>query len=226
VNVAVLTLTRDRLPYTQHCFGTLRANAGCEYDHYVLDQGSVDGTRQWLAQHAELFAGVVTLTANIGCTKGWNRLLRVASPLGRYDAIVCFDNDCEVLDPDTLVTVAGLAAEHEQILAPRVQGLMYPPATINRFALGDHMVDETQILGNIFMAIPSVLFWRDGFRWDEQAYQVWDGGESITQWHRARGGRCGYVQGFAVNHYLTTLGQVADIPEYFARRVREGGRAQ
>jgi hypothetical protein len=86
------------------------------------------------------------------------------------------------------------------------------------------MVDETPILGNIFMAIPSTFFYRDGFRWDEAAYAVWDGGESITQWHRERGGTCGYVRGFNVNHYKTTLGQVADIPHYFARRVREGGR--
>ena len=47
---AVLTLTRDRLEYTQHCFETLRQNAGCDYDHYVLDQGSEDGTRVALAE--------------------------------------------------------------------------------------------------------------------------------------------------------------------------------
>lgn len=224
MSVAVLTLTRDRLPYSKVCFASLREFAGCPFDHFVLDQGSTDGTRAWLGQHAEDYAGIVALTTNIGCTKGWNRLLEVCDP-SRYDCVVTFDNDCEMLDPDTLVTVAGLAAEHEKILSPRVQGLMFPPATINRFPLGEHMVDETQILGNIFMAIPSVLLHRDGFRWDER-FAVWDGGESITQWHRARGGRCGYVQGFAVNHYLTTLGQVADIPEYFARRVSEGGRPQ
>jgi GT2 family glycosyltransferase len=46
MNVAVLTLTRDRLPYTQHCFATLKENAGCDYDHIVLDQGSTDGTAE------------------------------------------------------------------------------------------------------------------------------------------------------------------------------------
>ena len=225
MKVAVLSLTRDRLPYTQHCFQTLRDNAGVPFDWFVLDQGSGDGTRAWLAENAEQYTGIVALDENVGCTRGWNHLLRVASPLGRYDTIVTVDNDCELLDPDTLVTVAGLAAEHETILAPRVLGLMYPPPTISQFQLGDHTVDETTILGNIFMAIPATVFWRDGFRWDER-YAVWDGGESVTQWFRARGGRCGYVQGLSVNHYKTTLGQVADIPEYFERRVREGGRPQ
>ncbi len=222
--VAVMSLTRDRLAYTRHCFRTLHDNAGQPFDHYVLDQGSDIETSMWLEQHRDQFAELVMLTQNIGCCRGWNRLLDLVNP-ARYDTVVTFDNDCEVLTPDTLKVVAGLAAEHEQILAPKVHGLIYPPTVHGQFQLGAHTVDETTILGNIFMAIPAVLFSRDGFRWDER-YAVWDGGESITQWHRARGGRCGYVQGYDVNHYLTTLGQVADIPDYFARRVREGGRAQ
>lgn len=222
MKVAVLTLTRDRLEYSQHCFSTLRTKTGCEYDHYVLDQGSQDGTPRWLLNG--YYSGLSLQNENIGCCRGWNTLLELAHP-ERYDVIVTFDNDCEVLTEGTLSVVAGLAAEHEVILAPRVLGLMYPPPTVSTFDLGEHTVDETTILGNIFMAIPSVLFTRDGFRWDER-YAVWDGGESITQWFRARGGRCGYVQGFEVNHYKTTLGQVADIPWYFDRRVSEGGRPQ
>ena len=142
----------------------------------------------------------------------------------RYDAIVTFDNDCEVVTPNTLATVAALAAQYETILAPRVNGLLFPPPTINTFALGRYVVDETTILRNIFMAIPSTLL-RAGFRWDER-FAVWDGGESVTQWWRAQGGRCGYVQGFDVNHYKTTVGQREDMPWYAERRVREGGRAQ
>jgi hypothetical protein len=225
VNVAVLTLTRDRLAYTQHCFQSLRDLAGHPYHHHVLDQGSEDGTQEWL--QAELDAGrlfnVVQRGTNIGCTRGWNTLIGQLN-LNYYDAVVTFDNDCEVLSPSTLRVVAGLAATHQTILAPRVLGLMYPPPTINTFQLGDYTVDETTILGNIFMAIPAVLFSRDRYRWDER-YAVWDGGESITQWHRDRGGRCGYVQGFEVNHYLTTQGQAADMPWYGERRVREGGRS-
>ena len=48
MRVAVLSLTRDRLVYTRHCFAKLHEFAGCEFDHYVLDQGSKDGTDEWL----------------------------------------------------------------------------------------------------------------------------------------------------------------------------------
>lgn len=221
MSIAVLTLTRDRLAYSQHCFSTLRTKAGSEYDHFVLDNGSQDDTPRWLLNG--VYEGLSLQNENIGCCRGWNTLLDLVKP-ERYDVIVTFDNDCEVVS-ENILTVAELAAEYETILAPRVRGLLYPPPAINVFQLGEYDVEETTILGNIFMAIPAVLFTRDGFRWDER-YAVWDGGESITQWFRERGGRCGYVSGFEVNHYKTTLGQVADIPDYFERRVREGGRAQ
>lgn len=226
VRIAVLTLTRDRLEYTQHCFDSLRENAGCAFDHYVLDQGSEDGTREWLT--SERLVGrirhVVYAGENIGCCRGWNRLLDGCHPAD-YDAVVTFDNDCEVLTYDALAVVAELAVDHQFILSPQVHGLMYPPATIANLQLGRYTVDEKAIIGNIFMAIPATLFSVERFRWDER-YAVWDGGESITQWYRQRGGRCGYVQGFGVNHYKTTLGQVEDMPWYFERRVLEGGRAQ
>lgn len=220
MKVAVLTLTRDRLAYTQHCFTRLRELAGCDFHHYVLDQGSEDGTLDWLDANTD--AAVLALAKNIGCCAGWNRLLdRLCDPAD-YDAIVCFDNDCELLQPDTLATVTALAVEHRVILSPRVLGLRNPPPTIGEIPLGAHAADETSILGNIFMAIPAELVDEWGFRWDE-SHPVWAGGESITDWFRARGGHCGYLRGSTLNHYRTTDGQHADYPGYFERRVLEGG---
>jgi hypothetical protein len=225
VKVAVMTLTRDRLAYTQHCFTTLRWLAGCDFDHYVLDQGSHDGTSMWLTLQSEEFAGLILEDENVGCTVGWNKLLDLFDP-STYDVVVTFDNDCEVIQMNTLSVVASLAANHSTILAPRVDGLLHPPPAISRFDFDGYEIEETTILGNIFMAIPAEIFSLDGFRWDESSFALWDGGESITPWYRGRGGKCGYVSSYRVNHYKTTLGQVDDIPWYFRRRVLEGGRAQ
>jgi GT2 family glycosyltransferase len=68
VRIAVVTLTRDRLEYTKHCFETLRVNAGCDYDHFVLDQGSGDGTAEWLIRQDDL--EVVPLAENVGICRG------------------------------------------------------------------------------------------------------------------------------------------------------------
>lgn len=213
--IAVLSLTRDRLTYTRHCFGILHDQQGA-FDHYVLDQGSEDGTVAWLAgQDLELTA----LPENIGCCRGWNLLIDKHGIRGRYDVVVCFDNDCELTRPDTLSVVAGLAAEQNLILSPRVLGLRYPPPSIGCFNAGEHVIEETAILGNIFMAIPADLL--NSFRWDERNLP-WAGGEAITSWFRSAGGRCGYVRGHECNHYPSTDQQHEDYPWYFARRIAEG----
>ena len=208
MKIALLTLCRDRVEYTRSCFDSLRANAGIGYDHFVLDQGSRDGTWNYL-QSIPLKARI-RLEENIGLCPGLNRLLDAGAAEG-YDVVVRYDNDCEVLEPDTLRSVAGLAFDHDLILAPRVLGLKHPPPTISEFDVDGHRILETTILGGIFMAIPAALFTRDGFRYDEDN-PPWAGDEKICDWYRDRGGRCGYVVEFGVNHVDTTHGQLARSP--------------
>jgi hypothetical protein len=217
MRVSVLTLCRDRVEYTQKCFELLRANAGIDYSHFVLDQGSQDGTWSYLL-------GIplerrIRLAENIGLCPALNRLIEEGAA-ENYDAVVRFDNDCEVLQPGTLRTVAELAVKHNLILAPRVLGLQNPPPTIAEFTVDGYTVLETTILGGVFMAVPGVLFTRDGYRYDENN-PPWAGDELICEWFRDRGGRCGYVKEFAVNHLETTSGQLARYPTYFARRAAE-----
>jgi GT2 family glycosyltransferase len=76
-----MTLTRERLDYTKHCFRSLKENAGCVYDHYVLDQGSTDGTPEWLLSDPLL--DVLAVDENIGCCRGWNALVELAMFTGR-----------------------------------------------------------------------------------------------------------------------------------------------
>lgn len=53
MNIAVYTLTRDRIEYTQRSFAALRENAGCEFVHVIVDNGSEDGTVDWILKYAE-----------------------------------------------------------------------------------------------------------------------------------------------------------------------------
>ncbi len=222
LEIAVLTFTRDRLDYTKHCFATLEENAGCEYDHYVLDQASTDGTLDWLNDWYEADSEHRTLCysdENIGICRGANLLLNDLMP-EKYDVIVRYDNDCEVTYHGTLAWLADIADGYGIICAPRVLGLQNPPAMIRTVMVNEWALNETAILGGIFMAIPSNLFWEHGFRFDEESpYALGD--EAIVPWWRARGGVCGYLQDVTVNHYETTLGQRERYPEYEARKADE-----
>ena len=218
MRVAVLTLTRDRLAYTRHCFQTLRDNAGCDFDHLVLDNASTDGTVDWLEgeYHPHILA---QLGSNIGICRGLNVLLGSIDPAD-YDVIVRFDNDCEVTRPGTLRAVCEVAHEYEAIVAPHVLRLLNPPIVIGQAIAGRHVIDQTAILGGIFMAIPATLFSQHGFRYDENM-PPWTGDEAIVPWWRARGGVAGYLAGWTVNHYERVAEQHEELPEYQARKEQE-----
>jgi hypothetical protein len=88
--------------------------------------------------------------------------------------------------------------------------------------LGRYVLEETTILGGIFMAIPGEAFWKHGYRFDESMPR-YTGDEAIVPWWRRRGGVTGYLDGYTVNHYETSVGQEARYPEYHSRKLSEMG---
>lgn len=221
----MLTLTRDRLAYTQHCFEMLRRYAGCAYDHYVLDQASEDGTAEWLL-HADLGGEANSITSvifgreNIGISRGMNKLLDDVKDAG-YDAIVKFDNDCELVEPDTLRVVCELAIEGGCLLSPRVRGLKQPPSPSGAFRIGDETIYDIPQIGGIFLAAPGS--WYERFRYSESNPR-WGGDDvEVCRAFRDAGGKCGYVQRLTAWHYETTVGQEQRFADYFTRKYAEMG---
>lgn len=219
MRVAVVSLTRDRLLYTRHCFGALRRFAGIAYDHYVVDQGSQDGTPGWLDAYKWWFAETTHLPANIGISSAMNLVVDRIS--GDYDVIVKFDNDCELVAENTLRDVCQLALEGNAILSPRILGLIRPPAPQGEFLIGDELIVDVPQIGGIFMAVPAWIY-QQGFRYDE-TNNLDD--VQLCWWYRGtHNGRCGYVARLDAWHYETTEGQYQRFPDYYRRQSAEYGR--
>ena len=211
MRVAVLSLTRDRLDYTKHCFTRLKELAGVHYDHYVLDQGSTDGTVEWLKGRVKW---IEALPANIGISKGLNRLLALTDG---YDVIVKFDNDCEPLTRDILRDTAAFVMDNpDWLISPRIEGLNSTPGTTEVVDFPEHgrVLRKGQI-GGIFLAVNAGLYER--FKYDE-TNPVW----GMDDVQISQGRNCGYLEHHVANHYLTTAGQHADMPDYWARKKAEG----
>lgn len=222
MNICVMSLTRDRLEYTKACFRTLRDYAGCPYDHFVLDQGSTDGTPGWLDANARDFAYVEYLDDNVGISKGLNRLLAVARG---YDVYVKFDNDLELLIPGTLREAARLVYdERNLIVSPRILGLNEPPPVNDEAMIqGRHLGFLGQI-GGVFMAMPGWVF-NDGFRYDE-SNPTWGMDDvQMSRWFQDQGGRLAYMLDIGARHFETTEGQKVTYPEYWSRKKQEMGIA-
>ena len=217
MRVAVVTLTRDRLDFTKHCFARLREFAGCDYDHFVFDQASQDGTREWLEEYD--CAGVWFAPENIGISRAMNKMHDLVSETADYDVVVKFDNDCELVQPNTLRDVCALTLAGGALLSPRILGLNNPPQPTRELRIGDEMILDIPQIGGIFLAAPAWIY--DEFRYSE-SNPTWGGDDvEICRWFRSRGGTCGYVKRFEAWHYMGTEGQRDADPEYFVRKDAE-----
>ena len=227
MRVAVLTLTRDRLDYTKHCFQRLRDLAGCGYDHFVFDQASEDGTDWWLEQWMEEATNglvgrrtVLTGKENVGVSCGMNRLLDSAKQFGPYDVVVKFDNDCELIVPNTLKVACEVAMTGEWIISPHIQGLMEPPPVQQQAEVLGYRVGIPPLIGGIFMAVPGWVF--DIYRHDE-TNPLWgmDDVNLCGWWKQSRSHQIGYLIDYQAFHYETTQGQRERYPDYFVRKDAE-----
>jgi GT2 family glycosyltransferase len=211
MRIAVLSLTRNRLDYSKHCFSRLQEYAGLPFDHFILDQGSTDGTPAWLKSEYKP-KGLMLLPENIGISQGMNQLLDLA---GDRDVYVKLDNDCELTDKDTFPKVLELLTD-KLILSPKVQGLSSPPPIHTR----DGRLGFLAQLGGIFMAVPGWVF--EQYRYPA-GLPTWGMDDvDLSAWFTNKGGRVAYIMDMAVNHYETTAGQWERFPEYFEQKKREG----
>lgn len=226
MKVAIYSATRDRLDYTKHCFATLREKAGHPYDLYVVDNGSEDGTQDWLRETASDYAGLILNEKNRGI-RGAFEQIREHLKDKPYDLVISFDNDCEVVTDGILAKVSallkGIDMEH-WILSPRVDGLSYPPqprdtALLNGAKVG--VVDEN--VGCIFMIRDYADFME--FPLPAEISLGYGLDQAICHWHRSQGGRVGIIPGLVINHYETTKGQIERYPDYWQRKLEENGWA-
>ncbi len=96
----VLILTHNNLELTKRCVESVR-NQDTRTFFYILDNGSADGTAEWLHAEKFLFDRHQLKTDNEGVSSGWNQGLRYLFSiigLGYSDHVLVIGNDT-VLPP-------------------------------------------------------------------------------------------------------------------------------
>lgn len=221
MNILAMTLTRDRLSFTQHCFDTVREFAGCDFDWWVLDNGSTDGTQDWLKHQPDI--NTILLNENVGIGQGLNRILDAAGP-ENYDAIIHLDNDLELTQRNTLRDLCELVVKGDAILSPRILGLNNPPQHTRELQIDGEVILDVPQIGGICLTVPAWL--HDTYRYPAEL-PLWGLDDAhICATFRQLGGTCGYVKRLEAWHYLGTNGQrAADVP-YFVRKDREYAETQ
>jgi glycosyltransferase involved in cell wall biosynthesis len=223
MRIAIYTLTRDRLFYTQHCFETLRRKAGWVYDHFVVDNGSTDGTVEYL--RGEMNGGRIREcrfnAENLGNQGGNNQAVKMIGT--HYDLTVRMDNDCEVVTDGILDKIVqlfmALDDRHRCIISPRVIGIVNQPQRSYEETWGGFRIGFVARVGGIFRVCPTGVL--SQFHWPEAGHSKVFGEEMVCDWFWKGFGRVAYAEDLVVNHFETTDGQARRYPEYHARKMSE-----
>lgn len=224
--IAVYSLTRDRLDYTRQCFASLRQNAGLPFDHYVLDNGSIDDTRGWLNLHADAgwFRWYSLQPENLGISVASNILLRRILQED-YDVILKVDNDCYVRTPNILRHIADVvsAAGDNWIFSPRVEGINKQPKRARNVEIAGHPIGVVGIVGGLFHVVPAKVYraYMDAGGYPEDLPKAKGQDDHFCDWWKRRRGNIGYIEDIVVEHFESTDGQAQRYKEYFERKWEE-----
>lgn len=220
VKVALFTLTMDRLEYTKESFKALKEKTKYPFDHYVIDNGSTDGTVEWLKENEKDFKKVIFNEKNVGISKGSNQALD-AMRGENYDLIIKVDNDCKIWSDGWLEVMVDLYERNPRlVLSPVVEGLVDNPGGVPRqggyVRIAHLLLGLVPHIGGIFCVAPRSAY--DQFRWKEDDFLHSDQDWQFSQYCRQRGYMLAYVENLRCEHIESTAGQRERFKDYFKRR--------
>ena len=222
MRIAVYSLTRDRLEYTQMAFASLRERAGVPFDHFVVDNGSEDGTQDWLGNVYRPH-WYKLLPENVGIGKGANLALD-AMDIPKYNLIIKFDNDCRVVSSDILAKLSAVFeatgnADWAFALSPRVSGINRQPRRGRYVIRADRVIGITGHIGGLFLAVPARVYQIYRFPVDLPKARGYD--SNLCAFMKQGGAQIGYVESLVVEHIDGTDAQARKYPAYFERKREE-----
>jgi len=223
--VAIFTLTKDRLEYTQRMLRSLERFTHIPYDHFVIDNGSTDGTVEFLKSRPGRIVDTIFNQENKGLSIGWNQALDMIGD--DYDFIIKIDNDCEILTDDWLEPILEImkAFDNKIVMSPYVEGLREHKGGVPRYArkiINGHRIGLTKHLGGIALVAPAEAY--GGFRFDEKLPLKGNQDVTFSASINRLGYLLGYVEDLRVVHMDTTDGQHKKYPNYFKHREVEMAR--
>lgn len=225
LEVAIFTLTLDRLDYTKRMYQNMKETVGYKFDWYPIDQHSTDGTIEWLKELSEKEDNVFPtfLEKNIGVADGWMKGIDIIRKTNKYDIVIKHDNDALEITYNWLATMIDIFERNKGlVLSPTVEGLEGTPGGVLRrrmdgyspyLAINDHMLGIVPNLGGIVFA--SYLSMYDGFKFPDKLPGNKDYFLSMTV--KRLGFSLFYLEEFSVQHMDGTAGQIRKYPEYFKK---------
>ena len=207
-HVAVFSLCWNRLYYTKHCFNTLWEKAGMDFDHFVVDNGSTDGTEEWLLENRHRFKGIIRNEKNLGMGNAIIQMVIVARKKG-YDWFIISSNDIEILTDGFVEKMYKFweMTKGKYLFSPIISGITHTIKVFETKRIEDYNVDVVDVTGAVYMACSTSLLA------DYLALaSIWRA-NNFCRFAAGRGIKNLYLTDLKVMHYETTAGQVKRYPD-------------
>jgi N-acetylglucosaminyl-diphospho-decaprenol L-rhamnosyltransferase len=105
----------NQVHYTKLCIESLLPTVSAEDEIIIIDNGSSDGTSEYLSKHPRL--RIISNRENLGCAKAWNQGLEAAG----FEWVVIANNDV-IFSPQWLQGLLEFAREEEvDIVSPAIR---------------------------------------------------------------------------------------------------------
>jgi GT2 family glycosyltransferase len=207
-------VTYNRLAYTQRCIGSYLDTVGSDAHLVIVDNGSTDGTREWLGQFGDhVIYSDTNLYPGAACNRGWD------AGLERFDAKLLHrsDNDIEYL-PGWRREVESVLADWPEVSLLGLLNLHEDRQIDARHESGIEPVPR--VGGNVVM--PARLF-REGLRWREGAWKPGHDEDGPMSWAAARHGWVARLRRTVANNLA--FNGFWEFPDYYRETARARGIA-
>ncbi len=196
-------LTYNALAYTKRCLASLDLHTDQAWHLVILDNGSRDGTREWLATLADPRIEVVLGETNRGVAGGRNDLLAIIGSRVPDDGFIIFtDNDLEFfpgwIDPVRRVLAASPRAG---IVSSSGYEIVVHQGRRELISAPWGMPLEVDVAAGGFACFVRPAVFREAGGYDEALNPFWHEDDDISVRARAAGWRVFSVPNAAVIHH-------------------------
>lgn len=189
--VAAVTITFNRLELTKRTIESFYSKTSVDY-HLFIDNGSTDGTAEWITQFDHILLG-----KNYGIAYA---LATAVKALSGYDFILKLDNDIEVVTEDV---VNKMLAFHEKVkdnfVCSPVDEMIDPafyPSILSKTKIAGYNIQITSHTGGAFQLMPEKIcrMLCDDYR------HLAKGDYMIGHYYRMKGYKPAYLTDLSIKH--------------------------
>jgi len=205
--VAIFSMCWNRLYYTEHCFDSLWEKAGMEFDHFVIDNGSTDGTEEWLLKNRHKFKGIIRNEKNLGIGNAIMQMVMLAKRYG-YDWFITGSNDIEILTDNFVKKMHEFweMTKGEYLFSPKIGGITHTVKVLETTRIKGYNAEVIDASGGVYIACPTSLL--EDYLTSVSTWRA----NSLCRFAAERGIKNLYLTDLKVNHYETTAGQMKRYP--------------